>query len=95
MLTWIIELFFPSFETRTKKILNLFDRSMNHMEKINQQIEKANLKKEKELKEIVNKIKSNKQLCSKNAKVISNFKKLLAFDETDTLNEEKKEESNS
>lgn len=89
MLNWIVQLFFPSFTTRSNKILTLFNRSIKHMEKINEDVVKDTLRKAKAMEKIVSQMKANEDLSKQNAKVISNFKKLLAFDEPGELDETK------
>jgi len=73
----MINIFNTNFESRTNKILSVFTKTVNDLDKMNEEIQASNRLKEEEIKALQDTIRNNSKVYYKNEVIKKNINKIL------------------
>lgn len=72
-----MNIFKTNFESRTNKILSVFTKTVNDLDKMNEEIQASNRLKEEEIKALQDTIRDNSKVYYKNEVIKKNINKIL------------------
>lgn len=72
-----MNIFKTNFESRTNKILSVFTKTVNDLDKMNEEIQASNRLKEEEIKALQDTIRDNSRVYYKNEVIKKNINKIL------------------